>query len=128
MSNYDQFKFEQAVVAQLYSEQHGDLRKPFESYGYWDYLKSRFLGFCCSQSAQHNKFMKAQKMLDEEMDILLIVKQMRLLRSMAAEKFSRRQILNIVNYSDLSVISADPEAPIDLSGVLGVPMKETSTR
>jgi hypothetical protein len=83
---------------------------------------------CCSQSPAHNRFLKAQKMLDEEMDILLIVKQLRLLRSMAAEKFTRRQILNIVNHSDLALVNDDPEAPLDLTSVLGVPMQEATIK
>ena len=67
-------------------------------------------------------------MLDEEMDILLIVKQLRLLRSMAAEKFTRRQILNIVNHSDLALVNDDPEAPLDLTSVLGVPSQEATIK
>jgi hypothetical protein len=40
-------------------------------------------------------------MLDQEMDVLLFVKQMRLLRTIIYEKFDKQTILNVVNQADL---------------------------
>jgi hypothetical protein len=42
-------------------------------------------------------------MLDQEMDVLLFAKQMRLLRTIIYEKFDKKKktILNVVNQADL---------------------------
>lgn len=86
MHSYDEFKLEQALMTQLYSRQENSKRKPFETYSYFDYLKSKW---CCCGSPQHGKYVKAQKMLDEELDVLLIAKQLRLLRALANEKYTK---------------------------------------
>jgi hypothetical protein len=64
-------------------------------------------------------------MLDEELDVLLIAKQLRLLRAIANEKFTKQQILNIVNHADVSVVNDDERQRIhDLTAILGVPLGE----
>jgi hypothetical protein len=46
-------------------------------------------------------------MLDQEMDVLLFVKQMRLLRTIIYEKFDKQTILNVVNQADLYTLSKE---------------------
>ncbi len=122
MHSYDEFKLEQALMTQLYSRQENSKRKPFETYSYFDYLKSKW---CCCGSPQHGKYVKAQKMLDEELDVLLIAKQLRLLRALANEKYTKQEILAIVNHADVNLINDDERQSIqDLTAILGVPLGE----
>lgn len=72
MHSYDEFKLEQALMAQLYSRQEGARRKPFETHSYLDYLKAKWC--CCGSGPGHARYIKAQKMLDEELDVLLMAK------------------------------------------------------
>ena len=62
-------------------------------------------------------------MLDEELDVLLIAKQLRLLRALANDKYTKQQILSIVNHADVSLINDDERQSIqDLTKNLGVPL------
>lgn len=82
MHQYEEYRQEKALLEELYSSEEGKLRKPFEVYGFGAYLKSKLCG-CGEATNEHRRFLKAQRMLDEELDVLLIVKQMRLVRALS---------------------------------------------
>lgn len=66
-------------------------------------------------------------MLDEELDVLLVAKQLRLLRALSNEKYTKQQILAIVNHADVSLVNDDERQPIqDLTAILGVPLGEVN--
>jgi hypothetical protein len=46
-------------------------------------------------------------MLDQEMDVLMMVKQMRLLRTIIYEKYDKQTILNVVNHADLYTLAKE---------------------
>jgi hypothetical protein len=76
MSGYNEFKFEQALLKDLY---------PQEQYeqSFWSYTSSKWCG-----GKPNEKYAEAQRSLDEEMDLVHMVKQLRLLRSMSDQKHS----------------------------------------
>ena len=126
MNSYEEFKFESAILSQLYSEKSNGKLKPFTNMTYWQYLKAKWFGICCDQGKNAARFLNARKQLEDETDILLIVKQLRVLRALANERFSAEQIIGIVNESDVHVIQDDENRMPNLQRSLGVPSQEVT--
>ena len=128
INNYENYKFEQDLLNQLYSAQEGNARKPLVTESYSSYFCNSLKSLCCSgDDPNHRKYERAASMLDEEMDILLVVKQMRLVRAMANEKYTQEQILKIVNHPDAAVVGEGGRLKDEERGLamqLGVPMAD----
>lgn len=48
MHSYEEFKFESAILSQLYTEKSNGKLKPFKNMSYWDFVKAKWCGLCCA--------------------------------------------------------------------------------